>query len=113
MTKLAWTQDPEVRRIMFLVGDAPPHMDYAQDTKYPEVLRMARERGITVNGLAIINMEPDLEEYYRAEVMGGQGSFVAVVNDFEAFEDAVIAKLVREISYREPAREAETKHAQR
>ncbi len=25
------------RRIMFLVGDAPPHMDYAQDTKYPEV----------------------------------------------------------------------------
>lgn len=58
-------------------------------------------RGITVNGLAIINMEPDLESFYRAEVMGGQGSFVAVVNDFETFEDAVIAKLVREISSRE------------
>ena len=29
---------PEICRIMFLVGDAPPHMDYAQDTKYPEVL---------------------------------------------------------------------------
>ena len=32
--------------------------------------------------------------------MGGQGAFVAVVNDFETFEEAVIAKLVREISYR-------------
>jgi hypothetical protein len=61
-------------------------------------------RGFTVNGLAIINEEPYLEEFYRSEVMGGQGAFVAVVNDFEAFEDAVIAKIVREISYRnEPA----------
>src|SRR5437016_4201381 len=44
VTKLSWTQGPEARRIMFLVGDAPPHMDYAQDVKYPEVLRMARDR---------------------------------------------------------------------
>ena len=51
VTKLAWTQDADVRRIMFLVGDAPPHMNYAQDTKYPEVLRIARERGITVNAV--------------------------------------------------------------
>ena len=39
VTKLSWTQGPEICRIMFLVGDAPPHMDYAQDTKYPEVLQ--------------------------------------------------------------------------
>ena len=42
VTKLSWTQGPEICRIMFLVGDAPPHMDYTQDTKYPEVVRMAR-----------------------------------------------------------------------
>src|SRR4249919_3817680 len=39
VTKLAWTQGTEICRIMFLVGDAPPHMDYKQDTKYPEVIR--------------------------------------------------------------------------
>ena len=39
VTKLTWTQGDEVRRIMFLVGDAPPHMDYAQDIKYPEVMK--------------------------------------------------------------------------
>ena len=47
VTKLSWTQGAEICRIMFLVGDAPPHMNYTQDTKYPEVLRMARERDIT------------------------------------------------------------------
>src|SRR5215216_951649 len=51
VTKLSWTQGAEVDRIMFLVGDAPPHMDYAQDTKYPEVLRVARERDIVVNAV--------------------------------------------------------------
>ena len=51
VTKLSWTQGAEICRIMFLVGDAPPHMDYAQDTKYPEVMRMARERGIIVNAV--------------------------------------------------------------
>ena len=51
VTKLSWTQGAEICRIMFLVGDAPPHMDYAQDVKYPEVMRMARERGIVVNAV--------------------------------------------------------------
>ena len=30
---------------MFLVGDAPPHMDYAQDTKYPVTLTVAQAEG--------------------------------------------------------------------
>ena len=35
VNKLAWSSGDDVHRIVFLVGDAPPHMDYAQDTKYP------------------------------------------------------------------------------
>ncbi|MEL6423117.1 MAG: vWA domain-containing protein, partial [Pseudomonadota bacterium] len=38
-------------RLLFLAGDAPPHMDYQQDVKYPEALKLARKRGITVNAL--------------------------------------------------------------
>jgi hypothetical protein len=41
VNKLQWTADGDVRRIIFLVGDAPPHMDYAQDTKYPVTLAVA------------------------------------------------------------------------
>src|SRR5215218_3125845 len=49
VNKLQWTQDGDTRRIVFLVGDAPPHMDYAQDTKYPVTLKVARQKDIIVN----------------------------------------------------------------
>src|ERR1035437_10107827 len=35
--KLTWSQDRKVLKIIFLVGDAPPHMDYAGGPKYPQV----------------------------------------------------------------------------
>ena len=38
---MQWTQGPEVLRLLFLVGDAPPHMDYKQDTKCSDVVKMA------------------------------------------------------------------------
>jgi hypothetical protein len=44
VNKLQWTSGGDVRRIVFLVGDAPPHMDYAQDTKYPVTLKLAKQR---------------------------------------------------------------------
>jgi len=46
VNKLRWTQASDVRRIVFLVGDAPPHMDYAQDTKYPTTLAVAKQKDI-------------------------------------------------------------------
>ena len=38
-------------RMVFLAGDAPPHMDYPQDVKYPQSMQIARDRGIRVNSL--------------------------------------------------------------
>jgi Protein of unknown function (DUF1194) len=35
--------------------------------------------GVTVNGLAILNSEPSLAEYYRTQVITGPGSFVMVL----------------------------------
>ena len=47
--KISWSQDDKVYKVAFLVGDAPPHMDYADDVKYPETLASAKRRGIVVN----------------------------------------------------------------
>ena len=47
--KVSWSQDDAVYRVAFLVGDAPPHMDYADDVKYPVTLAEARRKGIVVN----------------------------------------------------------------
>lgn len=54
--------------------------------------------GITVNGLVILNEEPDLDRYYSANVIGGDGAFVVDTADFKDFARAIRAKLVREIS---------------
>ena len=61
---------------------------------------MAAGRGITVNGLAIINDEPDLEAYYRHEVIGGPGAFVEVAHSIADFARAMRVKLLREIEHR-------------
>ena len=53
--------------------------------------------GVTINGLAVVNEEPDLVAYYRAEVIGGPGSFVMATPDYRAFAEAIREKLLREI----------------
>jgi len=48
VTKVSWSKDPNTLKIIFLVGDAPPHMDYPDDVKYPETVRLAKEAGIVI-----------------------------------------------------------------
>jgi hypothetical protein len=70
----------------------------------------ARDRavaeGIVINGLPIVNDRPTfgrmppvpLDEYYRDSVVGGNGAFVIVAEDFNSFGAAVKRKLIREIA---------------
>ncbi|MBL6081609.1 DUF1194 domain-containing protein [Belnapia sp. T18] len=53
--------------------------------------------GVTINGLAVLNEEPDLLEHYRAEVIGGPGSFAMACPNYAAFAAAMREKLWREI----------------
>src|SRR5262252_8678527 len=47
--KMSWSPDKGVLKIIFLVGDAPPHMDYANGPKYPDVCREAVKRDLIIN----------------------------------------------------------------
>ncbi|WP_431268752.1 DUF1194 domain-containing protein [Dankookia sp. P2] len=53
--------------------------------------------GVTLNGLAVLNEEPDLLDHYRAEVIGGPGCFAMDCPDYAAFAQAIREKLAREI----------------
>lgn len=67
-------------------------------------------KGVTVNGLVILseraipwnpehtNPPGGLANYYRANVMGGPGAFVMVAQDFNAFGQAIVKKLIAEIA---------------
>ncbi|MDI1319903.1 MAG: VWA domain-containing protein, partial [bacterium] len=54
---LQWSTDPSVLRVIFLVGDARPHMDYQDDVKYPETCRLANEKGILIDTLQCGRLE--------------------------------------------------------
>ena len=66
--------------------------------------------GVTINGLSIINDHPmnyifahvqppgGLDNWYRAHVTGGEGSFVLAIHDFHDFGEALTRKLVNEIA---------------
>jgi Ca-activated chloride channel homolog len=58
---------------------------------------MALAHDITINGLAIIDSEPQLASYYSHEVIIGPASFVIMAKDFEAFAEAFKRKLKREL----------------
>lgn len=64
-------------------------------------LTMARNRavgmGVSVNGLAITDEVPDLQDYYARNVIAGPQSFVIAVEKPEDFSDAIRRKLKREI----------------
>jgi Mg-chelatase subunit ChlD len=49
--RISWSQDPSSYQVIFLVGDAPPHMDYPGEAQYPEVVRAATAKGIVVNAI--------------------------------------------------------------
>jgi hypothetical protein len=67
-----------------------------------DIVELARdeviERGITINGLAILNEWPTLDKYFENSVVGGPYHFVIKANDYEAYKEAIYRKLVKEIT---------------
>ncbi|MDQ6912862.1 MAG: VWA domain-containing protein [Verrucomicrobiota bacterium] len=49
INKMKWSNDRDVLKIVFLVGDAPPHMDYADGPKYPDLCRAAAKKDLIIN----------------------------------------------------------------
>jgi uncharacterized protein YegL len=75
--KLSWSQDDQTYRVLFLVGDAPPHMDYQDDVKWPRTLKAARSRGIRVNSIQC-GANPGTTREWRKIASLGQGDFFQV-----------------------------------
>lgn len=80
VTKLHWSEGKDSCRIVFLVGDAPPHMDYAQDTKYPKTLAVARQKDIIVNAVQAGDAR-DTAQVWREIADRGGGRYIPIPQD--------------------------------
>ena len=77
---LQWSSDPSVLKVIFLVGDAPPHMDYQDDVKYPETCKLANQKGILINTLQCGRLN-GTEAVWRAIAGKTNGSYAAILQD--------------------------------
>jgi hypothetical protein len=91
------------RRVIDISGDGPNNWGGL----VPDARDRAVARGVTINGLPIVNDRPsisgrpqirNLDLYYRDCVIGGPGAFIVVANTFEEFAIAIRKKLIFEIA---------------
>jgi Mg-chelatase subunit ChlD len=83
--KMSWSQEDQAYQAIFLVGDAPPHMDY-NEVRYPEIVASALEKGIVVNTIQCGEIQSAVEpwtqiaslsngEFFQVEQAGGAVAF--------------------------------------
>jgi hypothetical protein len=69
--------ESDALKIIFLVGDAPPHMDYAGDVHYPATLQDALKQNIMVNTVQCGNYGPCRTHWQKIARLG-EGKYVAI-----------------------------------
>jgi hypothetical protein len=77
VNKIKWSTDKKTLRIIFLVGDAPPHMDYTDDVKYPVTCKKAVEKNIIINTIQC-GTDPDCTKYWKDIAVKSEGSYAAI-----------------------------------
>jgi Mg-chelatase subunit ChlD len=99
--RMSWSQDQSTYKVVFLVGDAPPHMDYQDDVQYPQIVAAAAAKGIVVNTIQCGSSSDTVAPWRHIASLGGgryftveqAGSAVAIETPF----DARIATLAAEL----------------
>jgi Mg-chelatase subunit ChlD len=78
LTKPGWSAGGEnVARIIFLVGDAPPHNDYADEQDTLVSAALAVKQGMIVNTIQC-GAESETTQAWKAIALQGQGQYFAI-----------------------------------
>ena len=101
VTKIKWNKSKKVLKLIFLVGDAPPHMDYQDDVKYPEICKMAAKKNLILNTVQCGSMASTTPVWKEIAKLA-EGDYVAIAQSggiaaISTPVDAEIAKLNREL----------------
>jgi Mg-chelatase subunit ChlD len=78
--QMSWAGDAEVVKIVYLVGDAPPHSDYRDGFSYERAARAAARKGIQVHTVRCGN-DLQTETVWREIARLGGGQFMTIEQD--------------------------------
>jgi len=100
VNKMSWSQGDQVYRTVFLVGDAPPHMDY-NEVRFPEIVASALRKGIVINTIQCGDMPMTMQPWVQIANLGHgaffqveqAGGAVAYTTPYDAEIAALSAKL--------------------
>jgi Mg-chelatase subunit ChlD len=73
---MSWSDRDQAYQVVFLVGDAPPHMDY-NEVKYPAIIAAANQKGIVINTIQCGNLPMTVDPWTTIASLG-HGNFFQV-----------------------------------
>jgi Mg-chelatase subunit ChlD len=77
VTKIKWSDNKKTLKLIFLVGDAPPHMDYKDDVKYQDTCKLAVTQGIIINTVQC-GRDAQCTKFWKEICMLAEGSYVQI-----------------------------------
>ncbi|MDP8100884.1 vWA domain-containing protein [Phocoenobacter atlanticus] len=80
VNKLQWSTDKNAKSVLFLVGDAPPHMDYLDEKQYPAIITEATEKSILVNTVQAGDSRAT-KKVWKKMARLGKGTYLAIPQD--------------------------------
>ena len=109
----SWRLDDAIRLVV-LVADAPPHLDYAQDYDYAVEMIEANRRGMKIFSIASSGLDQQGEYIFRQLAQHTMGRFAFIlyggetshsVSDYsvEQLDDLVVRLVQEELNHLKPA----------
>lgn len=77
VNRMSWNPDRQTLKIIFLVGDSPPHMDYSGEVQYPSVCKRAVRNDLVINTIQCGN-NAETTMIWKQIADLSEGSFAAI-----------------------------------
>ena len=97
---LQWSTGTDVERQVFLIGDAPPHLDYSDGPRLAPLLEEANARRIIIHTVGCRSLPSEGVNFFREVAYGTEGTYQHIGRvgaDGLGLSEAVLSALVPEV----------------
>jgi hypothetical protein len=77
---ISWSEDLETLKLLFLVGDCPPHMDYDDGFHYRDICQKAVRQDIIINTIQCGDYY-ETSKYWKSIARLGEGEYAAIAQE--------------------------------